>query len=53
MLLQVTIDDLKEWLSDKLPKYQLPSRVEVVKCIPRNAMGKVNKKQLRKEYFGA
>ena len=47
------MDDLKEWLSDKLPKYQLPSRLEVVESVPRNAMGKVNKKQLRKEYFDA
>ena len=38
---------------DKLPQYQLPSRLEVVERIPRNAMGKVNKKVLRREYFGA
>ena len=52
-MLQVTVEELRKWLSEKLPKYQLPSRLESVESIPRNAMGKVNKKQLRKDFFGA
>ncbi|CAL5220071.1 g2022 [Coccomyxa viridis] len=50
---QVSLEELREWLAGKLPEYQLPSRMEVVENIPRNAMGKVNKKQLRKDFFGA
>ena len=50
--LQVTLEQLREWLIDKLPNYQLPSRLEIVESIPRNAMGKVNKKDLRRQYFG-
>ena len=51
--MQVTLEELREWLTEKLPKYELPSRMETVQSIPRNAMGKVNKKQLRKDFFGA
>ncbi len=51
--LQITLKQLREWLKDKLPEYQLPSRLEIVETIPRNAMGKVNKKELRRQYFGA
>ena len=51
--MQVSLEELREWLAGKLPEYQLPSRMEVVENIPRNAMGKVNKKQLRKDFFGA
>ena len=47
------MEELREWLAEKLPAYQLPSRVKAVVSIPRNAMGKVNKKQLRKDFFGA
>ncbi|CAK0783610.1 hypothetical protein CVIRNUC_006809 [Coccomyxa viridis] len=50
---QITLKQLREWLKDKLPEYQLPSRLEIVETIPRNAMGKVNKKELRRQYFGA
>ena len=36
---------------DHLPPYQVPHKVLCVSQIPRNAMGKVNKKQLRKDMF--
>ena len=51
LALQVSLEELREWLAKKLPDYQLPSRMEIVESIPRNAMGKVNKKQLRKDFF--
>ncbi len=49
--MQVTLDELQEWLVDKLPPYQVPKRLKVVDTIPRNAMGKINKKELRQSEF--
>lgn len=50
---------LRQWAGDKLAPYKLPSIVRVLSPaaqqnggLPRNAMGKVNKKALRAEFFG-
>ncbi|BDA41221.1 Malonate-CoA ligase ACSF3, mitochondrial [Coccomyxa sp. Obi] len=43
----VTLIEIQEWLSDKLPPYQVPTRLKILDSIPRNAMGKINKKALR------
>jgi acyl-CoA synthetase (AMP-forming)/AMP-acid ligase II len=45
--------ELRRWAGDKLAPYKLPSVVRVLTLaeLPRNAMGKVNKKALRAEYF--
>jgi malonyl-CoA/methylmalonyl-CoA synthetase len=37
-------------LEDRLAKYKLPKRIVVVPDLPRNAMGKVEKKALRERY---
>ncbi|EFA07690.2 malonate--CoA ligase ACSF3, mitochondrial [Tribolium castaneum] len=42
----LTLEDLRSWGGEKLAKYALPSVLEIVNEIPKNAMGKVNKKQL-------
>lgn len=47
----MTLDQLKEWASDKMPKYTIPSVLKIVDAIPKNAMGKVNKKTLVVELF--
>lgn len=47
----ITLEDLKSWASDKLPKYSIPSILKIVDTIPRNTMGKVNKKELIKTLF--
>ncbi|KAI5285304.1 hypothetical protein KEM52_002497 [Ascosphaera acerosa] len=39
-------------LQGKLAKYKIPKKVKVVERIPRNAMGKILKKQIVKETFG-
>ena len=41
---------LKEWANPKLAKYQRVSRVKFVDTFPRNALGKVLKRQLRESY---
>lgn len=45
---KTTAPDLNEWLHDKLPRYQLPRKYGVLDDLPRNAMGKVTKKELQK-----
>ncbi|KAJ8913529.1 hypothetical protein NQ315_017080 [Exocentrus adspersus] len=47
----LTLDELRKWAKDKIPKYSLPATLRVVGEIPRNAMGKVNKKELKKSVF--
>ncbi|KAF2224454.1 hypothetical protein BDZ85DRAFT_196191 [Elsinoe ampelina] len=44
--------DLRRRLKDRLAAYKIPQDLLVVETIPRNAMGKVNKKMLVKECFG-
>lgn len=38
------------WCKSRLPKYSVPRLVEVVEKIPKNQLGKVNKKDLIKQY---
>lgn len=42
----LTLDKLKIWAQDVLPSYQIPSILRCLPSIPRNALGKVNKKEL-------
>lgn len=44
--------DLRRALKEKLAAYKIPQEMRVVECIPRNAMGKVNKKQLVMQIWG-
>jgi len=46
------LKDLQVWSAERLPPYQLPTILRVVETIPRNALGKVNKKSLVAELFG-
>jgi len=49
---ETTLDanKLKEWLKEKLPGYKIPRKYLALHDLPRNAMGKVTKKEL-KELF--
>jgi len=44
---------IRSWARDKLATYKLPSKLIKIDEIPRNAMGKVNKKSLKKELFNS
>jgi fatty-acyl-CoA synthase len=48
----LTIEALREWAGEHLARYKLPTALEVVDELPRNAAGKVLKPQLR-ERFGS
>lgn len=47
----LTIANVRGSLRDSLAAYKLPQKLCVVAEIPRNAMGKVQKKALRERYF--
>jgi len=47
---KISNTDLKEWLNGQIAKYQRVSGLICVDDFPRNAMGKVLKKELREEY---
>lgn len=47
----LTLDGLKEWSKQYIAEYQIPSVLKVIESLPRNAMGKVNKKELARDYF--
>lgn len=44
------IDNFKRWLRLRLPKHCMPKDIEKIDLLPRNSMGKVNKKDLIKVY---
>ncbi|OIW11890.1 hypothetical protein TanjilG_25803 [Lupinus angustifolius] len=44
----LTLEELSTWAKDKIAPYKIPTRLIVWDSIPRNAMGKVNKKELKK-----
>ncbi len=45
------MEELQRFAAGELPPYQLPRQLRLVDALPRNAMGKVNKKQLVKDLF--
>jgi fatty-acyl-CoA synthase len=48
---ELTIEQLRDFATASLARYKLPTRLEVVDALPRNATGKVVKPELR-ERFG-
>ncbi|KAF3783972.1 Malonate--CoA ligase [Nymphaea thermarum] len=44
----ISLKELQSWAKDKLAPYKLPTRLFLWSSLPRNAMGKVNKKELKK-----
>ncbi|PSN69905.1 acetyl-CoA synthetase-like protein [Corynespora cassiicola Philippines] len=44
--------DMRRALKEILANYKIPQEMKVVESIPRNAMGKINKKQLVKQIWG-
>ncbi len=43
-------DEFKKWCKSRLPKYSVPKVVKIIDKMPRNQLGKVNKKELIKVY---
>lgn len=47
---ELTIEALREWASEHLARYKLPTALEVVDGLPRNASGKILKAPLRDRF---
>ena len=47
----MTLSELRAWARDHMAPYIIPTELRIVSDIPRNAMGKINKKQLLKDIF--
>ncbi len=48
---RVTSDDLAAYAREKLAGYKRPRSIDLVESVGRNAMGKVNKRELRKPFW--
>jgi malonyl-CoA/methylmalonyl-CoA synthetase len=46
----VSLNDLKEWASEKMASYKMPRKLLILEELPRNAMGKVNKPALKTRF---
>ncbi len=46
----ITIEEIKQFLSNEFANYQLPDKVIVLKEIPKTSVGKFDKKEMRKRY---
>jgi malonyl-CoA/methylmalonyl-CoA synthetase len=46
----LSLDELKDWLRDKLPGYKIPRKYLILDDLPRNVMGKVTKNELKKMF---
>ena len=40
--------DLKAWCDGKMSSYKIPKAIQIIDALPRNAMGKVTKPDLKK-----
>jgi fatty-acyl-CoA synthase len=46
----LTLEDLRAFATERLARYKLPSRLEIVEVLPRNPAGKVLKFDLRDRF---
>jgi malonyl-CoA/methylmalonyl-CoA synthetase len=45
---QLDLDSLRDWCRERMSVYKLPRKLVVVGALPRNAMGKVTKPEVRR-----
>lgn len=46
----IDLTELRDWAREKLAPYKLPTRLQTVDALPRNAMGKVQKPAIRSQF---
>ncbi|XP_027344505.1 malonate--CoA ligase isoform X2 [Abrus precatorius] len=44
----LSLEELSTWAKDKIAPYKIPTQLMLWDSLPRNAMGKINKKELKK-----
>ena len=47
---EITIDEIKKLAEKELPNYMIPSKIILVKNIPLNSNGKLDRKKIIKNY---
>jgi malonyl-CoA/methylmalonyl-CoA synthetase len=47
----LNINDLNNWIREKLPAYKVPRQYKIIDELPKNAMGKVTKNDLKKLFI--
>ena len=49
----IELEALRDWARPRLARYKLPSRLLVVRDLPRNAMGKASKPAVKRMFRGS
>lgn len=47
----LSLDELRDWCKSRMASYQIPTIVKQMKQIPKNMIGKPNKKEIVRDYF--
>jgi fatty-acyl-CoA synthase len=47
---EITLDELKEFLSARVPKWWIPNDMEIIDEVPKTSVGKFSKKTLREQF---
>ncbi len=47
---RIDVDSVRQWGADRMARYKLPKQVKVVPSLPRNAMGKVSKADVKRMF---
>jgi fatty-acyl-CoA synthase len=47
---EISLDELKEFLADRVPKWWIPNDLEIIDEVPKTSVGKFSKKTLREQF---
>ena len=47
---EITLDELKEFLAERVPKWWIPNDLEIIDEVPKTSVGKFSKKTLREQF---
>jgi acyl-CoA synthetase (AMP-forming)/AMP-acid ligase II len=47
---EITLDELREFLAERVPKWWIPNDLEIIDEVPKTSVGKFSKKTLREQF---
>jgi fatty-acyl-CoA synthase len=47
---EITLDELKAFLAERVPKWWIPNDLELIEEVPKTSVGKFSKKTLRERF---
>jgi fatty-acyl-CoA synthase len=47
---EITLDELKQFLAERVPKWWIPNDLEIIEEVPKTSVGKFSKKTLRDQF---